>query len=430
MNRTQRQEQAILKWKLQGLNGTIDACVGFGKTLMTIVNVLEPIYKKYPDYKGIVIVPNKDLVKQWSDQISHLPYKVVTVQSLIRKPEEQWDFIIYDEIHKYFGKKFSNVLRYKARWKLGLSGSLNYKAKELLKLYNLPVVDTITLKESVKNGWNNQYKEYNLRVPLSLSDSQYLNKRDNDYYKYLSILSGGKDLDYSIIKKITYKRLLRYKTRDGNIVTYRSGNKKGQPVPIWEYPYAQEIADRLGRSTKEVILMALKASAIIRDRKKFFYNYQGKIPIVKSIIDRFSDRKIIGFTMEQDFCNRMANYCGVPSYHGGLSKSIRNNIMSQFKSQDTGALLACLAINEGVDIPNLDVCINISYFSTSASNMQRLGRSVRKNMRGKDSIIINLVTVYHPSINSKTVEEKWLRKFQDELDSSAHYIDDIDDIII
>ena len=429
-NRDQRQAEAILKWKVNGLNGTIDACVGFGKTRMTIVNVLEPIYEKYPDYRGIIIVPNTDLVKQWSDQISHLPYRVYTVQGLITRPPEEYDFIIYDEVHKYFGKKFSQVLRYKARWKLGLSGSLNYTARQNLKMYNLPVVDTITLKESVKNGWNNTYREYNLKVYLSKADSQYLHKQDLDYYKYLSVLSGGNELDFSVVQKVSYKKLAGYKQKNGVILTYKSGKKKGQPIPIWNYPYAEDIANRLGKTPSEIIMIALRIQKIVRDRKKFFYNYEGKIPVVKSIIERFHDRKIIGFTMEQEFCDRMAKECGVPSYHGNFKKSTRLSIMNKFKTDDTGALLACLAINEGVDIPNLDVCINISYFSTSASNMQRLGRSVRKNLKNKDSIIINLVTVYHPSIKSKTVEEKWLRKFQDELASSAHFIETIDDIII
>lgn len=429
-SRDQRQAEAIHRWKINGLNGTIDACVGFGKTRMTIVNVLEPIHKKYPDYRGIIIVPNRDLVKQWSEQISHLPYEVYTVQSLIKKPPQEYDFIVFDEVHRYLGKEFSKVLKYKAKWRLGLSGSLNYTTKQKLAMYNLPVVDTITLKESIEKGWNNNYQEYNLKVYLSKKESEYLHKQDLNYYKYLSLLSGGKEPDFSVVQKVTYKKLIGYKEKNGSILTYKSGKRKGEPIPIWQYPYAEEIAKKLGKSANEIIMLGLRIQKIIRDRKKFFYNYEGKIPIVDSIIKKFKDRKIIGFTMEQEFCDKIGAFCNVPTYHGGHGKKIRNEIMEKFKSQDTGALLACLAINEGIDIPNLDVCINISYFSTSTSNMQRLGRTVRKNMRNQNSIIINLVTVYHPSIRSKTVEEKWLRKFQNELLSSPIFIEDVNDIII
>lgn len=410
--RDKRQQQAIEKWKKAGLNGTIDGCVGFGKTVMTVNWVIKPAFLKFPDLKCAIIVPNNDLVSQWKEKTNGYNIDIRTVNSFINKPEKEWDLIIYDEIHRYIkGQKFSKVLRYKSKWKLGLSGTLTDISREMLKIYNLPIVDTIPLDYSIEKNWNNQYIEYNLKVYMTKQESEMIRYMDKKYYNILAYLGQG-EIDFKILNKVLFKKVIGYKQKDGKTLIYKSGRNKGSPIPINHYPYAEQLAKELNVSTSSIIIAATRANKIIRDRKKFFYNYKGKLEVIKNILEKLSHRKSIVFTMEQEFCDKAALYCNSQSYHGGYSDKERQEIMKKFKESEKGSLFTCLAVNEGVDIPGLDVCINASYYSTQEANTQRKGRAVRLTPYNRKALIINLVTCFHPSVKGQTQEEKWLRKFQ------------------
>ncbi|MCS7317193.1 MAG: helicase-related protein [Candidatus Dojkabacteria bacterium] len=410
--RDKRQREAIDCWKRAGLVGTIDGCVGFGKTIMTINWVIKPAFEKFPNLKCALIVPNNDLVNQWKEKLFGYPVVVRTVNSFINKPAEEWDLIIYDEIHKYLkGERFSEVLRYKSKWKLGLSGTLTPQTREILKLFHLPVVDTIPLDYSIEKNWNNNYQEYNLKVYMTKEESELIKYWDKKYYNILAFLGQG-EIDYKVLKKILFRKVIGYQQKDGQIVTYKSGKRKGQPIPINHYPYAEELAKELNVPVSSLIIAAARANKIIRDRKKFFYSYPGKIEVIKKILEKFSHRKIIVFTMEREFCDKAALICNSQSYHGGYTNKKRREIIEKFKKAESGSLFACLALNEGVDIPNLDFCINASYYSTEETNTQRKGRVVRLTSYKRKAIIVNLVTCFHPSVPGLTQEERWLRKFQ------------------
>lgn len=408
--------------------GSVDGCVGFGKTIMTINWVIKPAFEKFPDLKVALIVPNNDLVKQWGDKLQGYQVDIRTVNSFINKPAQEWDLIIYDEIHKYLrGEKFSKVLRYKAKWKLGLSGTLTPLSRELLKMYALPVVDTIPLDYSIEQGWNNDYLEYNLKVMMTKKESEMIKYWDKKYYGILAYLGQG-DMDFKVLNRILYRKTVGYRQKNGETLRYKSGKNKGNPIPINQYPYAEDLAKELNVTPGSLVIAATRANKIMRDRKKFFYNYHGKIEAIKELLEKFSHRKTIVFTMEQEFCDRAALICESQSYHGGYTDRARQELMQKFKDAEAGSLFACLAVNEGVDIPGLDVCINASYYSTQEANTQRKGRAVRLTPHGRKALIINLVTCFHPAIQGQTQEEKWLRKFQTASGSHPITIYSVDEI--
>jgi len=423
-SRDKKQQELIYIWKTtknrEGkiCNGTICAVGGFGKTNMVIEYVFKPIQQKIDlsmyETPFIVIVPKIDLLVQWENRCKEKGINNVyctTVQSLIKsKKLFQCKLVVYDEIHRYssteFKKCFSNLLIH-SEWRLGLSGSLNEKLRYFLREKDLPIVAELTEQEAISNGWVCDYKEYNLPIYLDKNTSLTLKNIQDEYNKKLILLSTDRP-DWSIIGKV-----LEYKT---NIL----GKK--------EYPYAKQIAQLKNLDVGVIIGAAISLRKLIQERKKIIYNYPKKIEVTKQIIDLFPNKKIVTFSLENDFVDKLSQYCGGISLHGGIgTKKKQKEILDNFYSSKSGVLHTCFKLSEGTDIPDLEIGINVSYYSSWVSNVQKIWRVTRK-IDNKEPIFINLYLKYHPSINDITQEEYWLIKQQQNRKRNVKWIENINDL--
>lgn len=80
------------------------------------------------------------------------------------------------------------------------------------------------------------------------------------------------------------------------------------------------------------------------------------------------------------------------------------------------------ALNEGLNVPDVDSAICLSGSSTAIVTVQSLGRILRQK-EGKKAIFINLYTKY-------TVEEKWITKklLTTGLDKFSKWVSDVKQI--
>lgn len=70
-------------------------------------------------------------------------------------------------------------------------------------------------------------------------------------------------------------------------------------------------------------------------------------------------------------------------YHSKMGKWANKNVLERFREGSVRILIACKAIDEGIDVPDASVGIIMSGTSTQRQRIQRLGRIIRKN-NGKD----------------------------------------------
>jgi superfamily II DNA or RNA helicase len=89
-------------------------------------------------------------------------------------------------------------------------------------------------------------------------------------------------------------------------------------------------------------------------------------------------------------------------YHSKLSKKERELQVSSFSSQKGGVLISAAALNQGLNIPNIDAGISVSFDSTPLTFQQQQGRTSRMQ-EGKIATFVNL---YYEN----TQEESWLTK--------------------
>ena len=83
-------------------------------------------------------------------------------------------------------------------------------------------------------------------------------------------------------------------------------------------------------------------------------------------------------------------------YHSELPNKVRDRVLHDFRDGIIRILVACKALDEGVDVPDASVGIIVSSTVTSRQRIQRLGRILRKS-EGKDKAA--LYYFYIPAVN-------------------------------
>ena len=89
----------------------------------------------------------------------------------------------------------------------------------------------------------------------------------------------------------------------------------------------------------------------------------------------------------------------VGRYHSKLGPQANKNALERFRLGDLRILIACKAIDEGVDVPDVAIGIILSGTSTQRQRIQRLGRIVRKK-EGKENALLYYLHITESSEDS------------------------------
>jgi len=90
-------------------------------------------------------------------------------------------------------------------------------------------------------------------------------------------------------------------------------------------------------------------------------------------------------------------------YHSKMKTQERSDILERFKENEFNILIAVDALNEGVNVVDVDAAICLSGVSTELTNTQQIGRLLRQKEGKKRPIFINLYS-------RNTVEKGWVDK--------------------
>ena len=91
----------------------------------------------------------------------------------------------------------------------------------------------------------------------------------------------------------------------------------------------------------------------------------------------------------QNYADKHSNYSWSNVYHSGLNDTERESVLNDFALVDSGLLLTCRALDEGYDLPDIDVALLVSSTKNKRQRIQRVGRAIRAK-EGKESLIISL----------------------------------------
>jgi superfamily II DNA or RNA helicase len=142
---------------------------------------------------------------------------------------------------------------------------------------------------------------------------------------------------------------------------------------------------------------------IINDRKQIISNYERKFSVIQTIVTKHKKDKIIVFNNYNTQTNKCYWHlleCGIKSgiVHSGLSDTERQHALDSFAKDKINVLLTSKVLDEGYNLPSIDVGIIMAGDSTEKQTIQRMGRVLRK--KNKESNLYQLYIL-------NTVEEEY-----------------------
>lgn len=342
MTRDERQDLVIEKWKAAGCRSTVVANTGFGKT-RTALKAMQRVLNKAPAAIIVVIVPTKILKDQWIKQLNewNIPATVMVINTAAKRPFH-CNFLVLDEAHKYNSVYFSKVFENcNPKLILGLTATyerLDSREKEIMDKF-CPVCDTITLEESVENGWTAPYTLY--KVVLDVDTSSYV-QANTAFMNHFAFFNFEWDLAMGCVCSLDKR---------------------------------QKLAKQINCSVQEVTAHAFGWNKAMQFRKGFIANHPKKIEVAKHILENRKDSKAITFNTSIKQCEA---YGFGHVVHSQKKDKENKLILEEFAKAGPGEVLHNSKVaKEGYDCPGLGLMIVTGFHSDKISLVQTIGRVIR-----------------------------------------------------
>jgi len=413
------QKDAINAWVKNNYIGLFEMATGTGKTL-TALNCLLEILEKDKCLKALILVPTKELIEQWEEEISKFGFtNVVTVYSenpnwyekclslINRSMSSDMHFIIICTYISYNSQKFRSILSKIENdvvlvadeahnfGTLNLINNYNHQVKKKLALSATPIrhfdevgtdklleyFDSIkgptlkySLSDAIENDFLSKYYYYPKLVYLEnieLEDYIEISKKIVKYYN----INNNSFIDDPILSSLLLKRK--------RIINKASGKSN----------CLREIFKELLETTnllKYTLVYVPEGSSDKYDEED------------KQLIDEYS--KII----------RNEFHISQHQFISGTKN--RRDILKQFSEGKLSVLTAMKCLDEGVDVARTENAIFCASTSNPRQFIQRRGRVLRKHPDKKYAKIYDMIVVpdIFNHVDSENIEmEK--RIFENEL---------------
>jgi len=363
------QETAFNLWTQSSYKGVFSVVTGGGKSIFGMMCIRDVFEKKLCN-KALIVVPTITLQDQWqlnlSDFFGVSPHdislwrtssheakkiNICVINSLSRITINNYEeyVIVADECHRYASESFFKGINYPWKYSVGLSATPKREYDNFFEDRLIPILGDILYQysyyEALEDSVINNYDLVNIECPLSSGEKQ----------------------EYDSISKAIGK-------------AWASGNE-----------------DRAK-------LLSIKRSRIANECDS---RILGGLACIKSI----KNGPTIVFFETVDFAKRFGAILenlsiGYVIYYSAQSTSLRQQSLFAFKEGYYQFLLACRALDEGLDIPSIENAVIISSSSTKRQRIQRVGRALRKK-DGKDKS--KVFTLY-------SVESEYERLIEESLD--------------
>lgn len=364
MTRTERQKLGLQKWVQSGCRGTLQWSTGVGKTRAGIM-AIQLFLTKNKDKNIVVIVPTEYLKTQWILELDKngliLFVNVEIINSAIKR-DDQIDLAILDECHKLGADTFFHIFdKRKPKLVLGLSATFNrLDGRHQLLEHYCPVCDIINLQEAIANKWLSPYKEY--KVLIEPDDIDIYRQASSDFFNAFSYFNN----DFALAMKC--------------VTGIKKGNVVVKASHFVRYEYAQRLCtlpvnhhnykDAVNAIFKEVTAVTFTWSRALQARKAYVMNHPKKLEITRKILAYRPNVKAITFSATIKQAEKIGNGLVV---HSGKTKKKNRITMEEFAKFSTGVIHTAKSLDEGVDIPGLNLAIILCNTSSQTQKTQRVG---------------------------------------------------------
>ena len=408
------QREALEAWEAHGCRGLLEAVTGSGKTRFAFeaVRLLEA---KSKVHRTVVVVPTITLMDQWYEEalkfydsgaasvgrrgdghrddfsIPGRRMLIATRNGASRYVDEILSFaksnnsptlLIADEVHRLlYAEQYGRVLDFPFTYTLGMSATLDTKEDARVgKLFF-----EFTFKDAIEAKIIPEFDLIQVRTALSASEGSYYERLTDQFSDLLVVL------------KARYVRELEgvdEANPDSSLLT-RLGR-------IHRWSPDRDI-ERLFAVTFRRAAISHTCAAKIRlaqDLGKFFMQQSGRgkriffferIESTEDVAAAVDEDTGIQTSFEQVAGEVQGENTGVwcETLQSKLKSTERRNILAGFRSSPAAVLLCCRMLDEGLNIPEIDVAVLVSSSQSKRQRVQRVGRALRKSRHGTRPLIIS-----------------------------------------
>jgi len=127
----------------------------------------------------------------------------------------------------------------------------------------------------------------------------------------------------------------------------------------------------------------LRMLSLLNERKQMVNNYYKKFDVAKIICNKHKNDKVIIFNQFNEQTNKLYWHLldlGLKAriIHSGIDATKREQTLIDFKNDKFNILLTSKVLDEGYNLPKLDVAIILAGDSSAKQTIQRMGRVLRK----------------------------------------------------
>nr|WP_287069653.1 DEAD/DEAH box helicase family protein [Pyrobaculum sp.] len=340
------QAEALKAW-LKTKRGVVVMPTGAGKTHVAIGAIAEI---KEP---ALVVVPTVELVQQWRSKLRHyFPGRVgvwygdekrescITVitydsaYSAIEALGNKYKLLVFDEVHHLPSPSYRQIAELSpAPYRLGLTATperADYLHVDLDWLVG-PVVYRISAAD-IKGVWTADYEIEVIRVQLKEFEKKLYKELEAIYRGYIR------------------KKGLRFRS----------------PADF------EKLVALAGRDPE-----AKRALEAWHKMRRLLFETEAKVDAVGELLAKHRNSKILIFTEYTSLARTVSERYLIPLVTHDIYPQEREQIMAMFRRGELKALVTGKVLDEGVDVPDVDVVIILGGTSSTRQFVQRMGRALR-----------------------------------------------------
>ena len=324
---------------------------GAGKTFAAI-SILKKVLENDPNIRILIVMPKLVIIEGWKKELIAMGFHfhqigivsgeckefskitLTTINSVYKLDMRMFDFIIADEIHNMGTPRMLKILKNNFKYKLGLTATPTRSDFNHWKIFEAFDFCTFeySIKEAMKDEVLNKYEFYDIVIDLE--------PKDREIYEEISMSIAT-----------TMKRL--------------GGYHRFMSLP----------------NTNKDKLLLMK---LINKRKVLIWNHPSKLRIVTNIAKEFHlTSKMLIFSQYNSVTNALYYYLGSENIksmiiHSNIPDKDKKSVLFDYKHDKFNILLATKMLDEGYNLPSIDIGVILAGESTHRQTIQRLGRVLRK----------------------------------------------------
>jgi len=383
------QDEAFKSWEDSGMLGTIALPTGSGKTLIALraiaklkvrTLIVTPTIEMLHQWRRMIVqwleVPEEKVGLYYSGSKDIRDITIITFQSGHRRVtqetedvsgdvvddiirlSEQAGLMIMDEGHHAPAPVFQRIMiNMKSRWRMSLTATpYREDSNEALAFLALgEVVVTKDYASLAEEGVVSPIKYQMLRTPYTEAEERMIEIK----------------AEFQIGKHLPSAQWYSNSGRDKATL---------ELLELWaEHPWT--VLRNAGRKEDKQVRLEEPRDVPVRH---LAYYAEGKWLLLRSIMDRHKDSKVLVFNEFVEGAKVIAKYIQdncpgmkVEAMTGSTSPTKRKSIFNDFQSSDSMVLVTTTVLDEGIDVPDCDVVVIFNGSRSKRQMIQRVGRGCR-----------------------------------------------------